>query len=225
MSDLPPCSLGSFFHGTARLFPQHWRMTFRMHLTRRWLRELHTDLDRDEKRVHKTAGLRLTEGRILVLALERPGLIMTEAGYLAGVSRSQASRVARGLADRGLLSLRPTPSDRRVVRLFPTRVGGRTAERLTFLLEHRMYAVLMDLPEDELVRFGTTLLQLREGVKELDPARRRTGTGKWPSAKRGPRGAPVSGDTARGSAPPPSPRSRGSSPPTSARRRRGAERS
>jgi len=117
--------------------------TYRMHL-------LHKDTDYESQNVYKQSlGLSLSETRSLsVLGLNAKTSVMQLAD-LANLNKSQASRAAQVLIDKGLAIKHENPDDGRGIELKLTAVGERLWKKTMTLIEKRNQQILSCLTVKE----------------------------------------------------------------------------
>lgn len=78
----------------------------------------------------RQAGLRVPEWRVLACLYDRDGSMITRLARFALVEQSRLTRIIAQMDDRGLVSRRGDPEDRRRVRVFLTDQGRALATRL-----------------------------------------------------------------------------------------------
>jgi len=116
------------------------------------LRRLRGELDGMERRMADLAsGARLNalDIQALELVLETPGLRSGRLAAALSVVPTTASSTVTRLRQRGLLSVRPDPADRRAVTLWLTPDGRRVSETLREETLARVDAALAHLRSDE----------------------------------------------------------------------------
>jgi len=78
----------------------------------------------------RAAGLRVPEWRVLACLADEDGAMITRLARLALMEQSRLTRIIDQMAERGLVSRRSDPEDRRRVRVFLTEEGRALALRL-----------------------------------------------------------------------------------------------
>ncbi|MCB1036253.1 MAG: winged helix-turn-helix transcriptional regulator [Acidobacteria bacterium] len=89
-----------------------------------------------------------TQGEVLVLLQQRPGVTLTEVGAVLGVKASTASEAVSTLERKGLLKKERSPEDRRALQLFLTPEGEAEAAAAALWPDFLALAV-GELPEEE----------------------------------------------------------------------------
>jgi len=78
----------------------------------------------------RAAGLRVPEWRVLACLADEDGAMVTRLARLSLMEQSRLTRIIDQMAERGLVSRRSDPEDRRRVRVFLTDAGRDLALRL-----------------------------------------------------------------------------------------------
>ena len=78
----------------------------------------------------RAAGLRVPEWRVLACLADEDGAMVTRLARLSLMEQSRLTRIIDQMGDRGLVSRRSDPEDRRRVRVFLTEFGRDLALRL-----------------------------------------------------------------------------------------------
>ena len=113
----------------------------------------------------RTLGLTARQFWFLNAARELTGASLGDVARRQHMDPPTASRIAEGLAQRGLLKVEPDPRDRRVVRAALTPAGVRLAQRIAPIASGVRAAVVqgMSAREQEMLRAA-----LRKVVRNLD---------------------------------------------------------
>ena len=113
-------------------------------------------------------GLRNEEWRILALLGSDESLPLTELARRAGLRKSQLSRGAANLIQKGLLSRIVSREDAREARLHLTRRGRRTHDAILASAAQRSAYLASGLGKTEVRRLLKTLDLLIQRARELD---------------------------------------------------------
>ena len=104
---------------------------------------------REEMRKHRATDLSVPQFRVLMFLNRRQEATLSQVAEHLGVTLPSASRMVDGLADRGLLTRRISPSDRRYVALAVTGRGRSRVESADRATQLRLAEMLGTLPADE----------------------------------------------------------------------------
>jgi DNA-binding MarR family transcriptional regulator len=102
----------------------------------------------------------LQQLRVLVVAEERGVLGLADVSELLGVHASNATRLVDRLVTAGLIDRTQDPSDRRQLRLTPTREGTRVVEKVMNQRRAAFTRLLAGMPIDEQRDLGKSMLAL-----------------------------------------------------------------
>jgi DNA-binding MarR family transcriptional regulator len=121
-------------------------------------------------RYRRRLGLRNEEWRIIALLGSQESLPLTELASRAGLRKSQLSRGAANLLQKGLLSRSVSREDAREARLHLTRRGRRMHDAILAGAAQRSAYLAKGLGRTEVRRLLNTLNLLIERARELDAA-------------------------------------------------------
>ena len=120
----------------------------------------------------RDSGLRVPEWRVLACLTDEDGAMVTRLARLSLMEQSRLTRIIDQMADRGLVTRRSDPQDRRRVRVFLTEAGGALARRLRVDAISHEQRILAALPVEDAQRLKPLLSLMLE---QLDPAEAETG--------------------------------------------------
>lgn len=112
-------------------------------------------------------GLRVPEWRVLACLHDRDGSMITRLARFALIEQSRLTRIIMQMDERGLVSRRDDPEDRRRVRVFLTPAGRALAERLVADAREHEIELMKILKNVDGERLKPTLRSL---LNALDPA-------------------------------------------------------
>jgi DNA-binding MarR family transcriptional regulator len=118
-------------------------------------------------RYKREFGVTLWEWRTIALVGAQAGLSLNELAKIAGLDKSQVSRVVTGLTDRGLMLRRADDNDARGIRLSLTREGERLYEGLISAASERNELVLATLGKDDRLALQRALGKLEVLAREI----------------------------------------------------------
>lgn len=108
----------------------------------------------------RAAGLRVPEWRVLACLTDEDGAMVTRLARLSLMEQSRLTRIIDQMADRGLVTRRSDPQDRRRVRVFLTESGGALARGLREDAKAHEARILDRLTAEDAVRIKTLLSAL-----------------------------------------------------------------
>lgn len=111
-------------------------------------------------RYRREFGVTLWEWRTIALVGATPELSLNELAKVAGLDKSQVSRVVAGLTERQLVLRRADSNDGRGIRLSLTREGQRLYERLIEAANERNQIVLGALTHEDCIALDRVLGKL-----------------------------------------------------------------
>lgn len=121
----------------------------------------------------RAAGLRVPEWRVLACLADEDGAMVTRLARLSLMEQSRLTRIIDQMAERGLVSRRSDPKDRRRVRVFLTDAGRDLALGLIADARDHEARILADLGGEDAQRIKPMLEKL---LGQLDqPDGRETG--------------------------------------------------
>lgn len=118
-------------------------------------------------RYKREFGVTLWEWRTIALVGAQPGLSLKELAKIAGLDKSQVSRVVAGLTERRLLLRATDENDARGIRLSLTSAGKRLYQGLIQAAGERNDAFLNALTKQERVVLETVLVKLEDVAREF----------------------------------------------------------
>jgi len=118
-------------------------------------------------RYRREFGVTLWEWRTIALVGATPELSLNELAKVAGLDKSQVSRVVAGLTERQLVLRRADSNDGRGIRLSLTRDGQRLYERLIEAANERNQIVLGALTNEDCVALDRVLGKLELVAREF----------------------------------------------------------
>jgi DNA-binding MarR family transcriptional regulator len=118
-------------------------------------------------RYKREFGVTLWEWRTIALVGTQQGLSLNELAKIAGLDKSQVSRVVTGLTKRRLVLRRTDENDARGIRLSLTKAGQRLYEGLIRAAGERNEAVLNALTQHEHVVLESALGKLERLAREF----------------------------------------------------------
>jgi len=118
-------------------------------------------------RYRREFGVTLWEWRTIALVGASPELSLNELAKVAGLDKSQVSRVVAGLTERELVLRRADSSDGRGIRLSLTTDGQRLYERLIEAANERNRVVLGALTDDDCIALDRVLGKLEVVGREF----------------------------------------------------------
>lgn len=118
-------------------------------------------------RYKRDFGVTLWEWRTIALVGGQPGISFKDLAKIAGLDKSQASRVVAGLNERGLLLRSTDENDARGLRLSLTKAGQRLYEGLIEAAGDRNEAFLGALDPQERRVLETALTKLERLAREF----------------------------------------------------------
>lgn len=113
----------------------------------------------------RAAGLRVPEWRVLACLADEDGAMVTRLARLSLMEQSRLTRVIDQMADRGLVSRRSDPEDRRRVRVFLSDGGRDLALRLIGDAREHEARILNALGGEDAERIKSILTTM---LSELD---------------------------------------------------------
>lgn len=114
----------------------------------------------------RAAGLRVPEWRVLACLMDEDGAMVTRLARLSLMEQSRLTRIVDHMAERGLVSRRSDPEDRRRVRVFLTETGRDLATGLIADAQAHETQILKDLGGEDAERIKPILEAL---LAQLDP--------------------------------------------------------
>lgn len=120
----------------------------------------------------RQAGLRVPEWRVLACLFDRDGAMITQLARIALVEQSRLTRIIAQMDDRGLVSRRGDPQDRRRVRVFLTTKGQDLAADLVEKARAHEAGLLKILQDSDGARLKPALRSL---LGTLAPSQNQSG--------------------------------------------------
>ncbi len=119
-------------------------------------------------RYQQDHDIAVTEWRVIVVLGRFPGSTASEVVERTAMDKVSVSRAVRSLMDKGLLQRRTDQSDRRRLRLYLTRDGGkRVVESIVPLAAEYETELLESLDSEEQAALRELLTKLQQGAEEL----------------------------------------------------------
>jgi len=118
-------------------------------------------------RYKREFGVTLWEWRTVALVGDQPGLSLKELAKIAGLDKSQVSRVVAGLTERGLLNRGADENDARGIRLSLTKAGQRLYEGLIHAAGERNDVFFSALTQQERIALDNVLVKFESLGREI----------------------------------------------------------
>ncbi|MFZ1814691.1 MAG: MarR family winged helix-turn-helix transcriptional regulator [Rhizobiaceae bacterium] len=119
----------------------------------------------------RASGLRVPEWRVLACLTDWDGSMVTELSRYAMIEQSRLTKIIIQMDERGLVSRRDDPADRRRVRIFLTDKGRELAERLVSDARQHEAELLGSLEGTAGAQIKRTLNALLENLEANDRLR------------------------------------------------------
>lgn len=120
--------------------------------------------------IEQQFGLTLAEWRVMLTVATRPNVPASQITELWAVDKMSVSRAVRRLDEKGFLSRRADPGDRRVSLLSLTDAGRRKYDDVLPTANARYREIVSVLAEDEFLILMRALDKMLGGLSEADEA-------------------------------------------------------
>lgn len=106
-------------------------------------------------------GLKACHASYLTEICAQPGISQDQLAKRICINKSNVTRQAAVLEEEGFITRSPSPADKRVTELYPTRKALELLPRISCILKHWEAEITVDLTEEELEQLSALLAKMK----------------------------------------------------------------